>query len=62
MSGCATSTVTNPVTGLQERTVMSVASEIAEGKKGHAQVLQEYRAFLQMCSQALARGSPSRLS
>jgi hypothetical protein len=45
LSGCATSTVTNPVTGLQERTVMSVASEIAEGKKGHAQVLQQYGAY-----------------
>ena len=36
------SPVINPVTGQSERSVMSEASEIEEGKKAHAQVLQEY--------------------
>jgi hypothetical protein len=37
--GC--STVKNPVTGLNERTVMNEAAELAEGKKSHEQVLEE---------------------
>lgn len=41
LAGCG-SAVTNPVTGQAERSVMSEAAEIAEGKKSHAQVLQEY--------------------
>lgn len=43
LSGCAT--VTNPVTGLSERTVMDEKSEIAEGEKGHQQVLKEYGVY-----------------
>jgi predicted Zn-dependent protease len=43
LSSCAT--VTNPVSGLAERTVMDEKSEIAEGVKGHQQVLQEYGAY-----------------
>ncbi len=39
------SNVVNPVTGQAERSVMSEADEIAEGKKSHAQVLQEYSAL-----------------
>ena len=34
------SPVVNPVTGQTERSVMSEAAEIEEGKKAHAQVLQ----------------------
>ena len=41
LAGCG-STITNPVTGQAERSVMSEAAEIAEGKKAHAQVLEEY--------------------
>jgi len=41
LTGCG-STVNNPVTGQTERSVMSEADEIAEGKKAHAQVLEEY--------------------
>ena len=41
LTGCG-STVNNPVTGQAERSVMSEAAEISEGKKSHAQVLQEY--------------------
>ncbi len=43
LSGCATQV--NPVTGENERTVMDEPSEIAEGKKAHEQVLQEYGAL-----------------
>jgi predicted Zn-dependent protease len=42
--GCGT-TVVNPVTGRAERTVMDEATEIAEGRKAHAQVLAEYGAY-----------------
>ena len=40
--GCGT-TVVNPVTGREERTVMDEATEIAEGKKAHEQVLAYVR-------------------
>jgi predicted Zn-dependent protease len=43
ITGCAT--VTNPVSGLAERTVMDEKAEIAEGEKGHQQVLKEYGAY-----------------
>jgi len=42
LTACATTTVTNPVTGRAERTVMDVPTEIAEGRKAHQQVLAEY--------------------
>jgi predicted Zn-dependent protease len=41
--GC--STVTNPVSGLKERTVMNEQAEMAEGKKAHEQVLEEYNEY-----------------
>jgi predicted Zn-dependent protease len=40
-SACGT-TVVNPVSGRAERTVMDEAAEIAEGKKAHAAVMQEF--------------------
>ena len=43
LGGCAT--VVNPVTGREERTVMTEEAEIAEGRKAHQQVLQEYGAY-----------------
>jgi predicted Zn-dependent protease len=43
LAGCAT--VTNPVTGRAERTVMDEQAEIAEGRKAHEQVLTEYGAY-----------------
>jgi predicted Zn-dependent protease len=43
IGGCAT--VTNPVTGQSERTVMDEASEIAQGRQNHQQVLAEYGAY-----------------
>lgn len=41
LTGCG-SAVVNPVSGQSERSVMSEASEIAEGQKAHSQVLQAY--------------------
>lgn len=43
-AGCGTS-VQNPVTGQQERTVMDEAQEIALGRKEHQAVLQEMPAY-----------------
>jgi predicted Zn-dependent protease len=40
LAACAS--VTNPVTGARELTVMDEATEIAEGAKAHAQVIREY--------------------
>ncbi len=39
--GCGTKTV-NPVTGQQERSVMSEADEVREGARAHQEVLKEY--------------------
>lgn len=44
LAGCGT-TVQNPVTGQQERTVMDQAQEIALGRKEHQAVLQEMPAY-----------------
>ncbi len=41
LTACGTPMV-NPVTGQTERSVMSEEAELAEGAKGHQQVLQEY--------------------
>ena len=60
LAGCAT--VTNPVTGQQERSVMSVASEIAQGKKAHAQVLEEYGVYADPALQAYVNGIGQRLA
>jgi hypothetical protein len=43
LAGCAT--VTNPVTGKAERTVMDERSEMAEGAKAHPQILAEFGEF-----------------
>ena len=43
LAGCAT--VTNPVSGQRELTVMDERSEIAEGRKAHEEVLKEYGAY-----------------
>ena len=44
LTSCGTATV-NPVTGQTERSVMSEEAEVAEGAKGHAEVLKEYGAY-----------------
>ena len=63
LAGCAT--VTNPVTGQKERSVMDERSEIAEGRKAHEEVLQEFgvyasprlQAYVSELGQKLARQS-----
>jgi predicted Zn-dependent protease len=42
LMACGSKTV-NPVTGREERSVMSESAELVEGKKGHEQILQEYK-------------------
>lgn len=44
LSGCGTQVV-NPVTGQTERTTMDERTELAEGKKAHEQVKQEYGVY-----------------
>jgi predicted Zn-dependent protease len=44
LAGCGTQVV-NPVTGQTERSLMDEATEIAEGRKAHQQVLAEYGAY-----------------
>lgn len=44
LSGCGT-TMVNPVTGETERTVMSEQDEIAQGRKAHEKILQEYGVY-----------------
>lgn len=62
--GCGTPVV-NPVSGRTERSVMDEATEVAEGRKAHQQVLQEYgvlanpalQAYVDEVGQKLARQS-----
>lgn len=61
LSGCGT-TVVNPVTGQAERTVMDEGAEIAEGKKQHEQVLQEYGAYNNPTVQAYVNSVGQRLA
>lgn len=64
LSACGTQVV-NPVTGKTERSVMDEATEVAEGRKAHQQVLQEYgvldnpalQAYVNDIGQKLARQS-----
>ena len=56
------SNVVNPVTGKTERSVMSEADEIAEGKKAHAQVLEEYGALKNPAVQAYVNEVGQRLA
>ena len=62
VAGCATSTVTNPVTGRAERSVMDEATELAEGRKAHQQVLAEYSALDNPRLQAYVNGLGQRLA
>ncbi|MDZ7589890.1 MAG: M48 family metalloprotease [Rubrivivax sp.] len=59
--GCGT-TVVNPVTGREERTVMDEATEIAEGRKAHEQVLAEYGAYADPALQAYVSGVGQKLA
>jgi predicted Zn-dependent protease len=61
LAGCGTAVV-NPVTGKTERSVMDEATEIAEGKKAHAQVLAEYGALANPKLQAYVNDIGQRLA
>ena len=61
LAGCGT-TVVNPVTGREERTVMDEATEIAEGKKAHQDVLAEYGAYADPALQAYVNALGQKLA
>ncbi|MEZ5614971.1 MAG: M48 family metalloprotease [Rhodocyclaceae bacterium] len=60
LAGCAT--VTNPVTGQRELTVMDERSEIAEGRKAHEEVLQDYGVYAHPRLQAYVSALGQRLA
>jgi predicted Zn-dependent protease len=60
LAGCAT--VTNPVTGQRELTVMDEQSEIAEGRKMHDEVLKEYGVYANPRLQAYVNELGQRLA
>ena len=60
LAGCAT--VTNPVTGQREITVMDERSEIAEGRKAHEVVLQDYGVYASPRLQAYVNELGQRLA
>jgi predicted Zn-dependent protease len=60
LAGCAT--VTNPVTGQRELTVMDERAEIAEGRKAHEEVLQEYGVYANPRVQAYVNELGQRLA
>lgn len=60
LAGCAT--VTNPVTGQRELTVMDERAEIAEGRKAHEEVLQDYGAYVNLRLQAYVNELGQRLA
>jgi len=60
VGGCAT--VTNPVTGENERTVMDEQAEIAQGRQTHEQVLAEFGAYDQPKLQAYVNELGQRLA
>ena len=62
LGGCASTTVTNPVTGRAERSVMDEATEVAEGRTAHQQVLTEYSALDNPALQAYVNGLGQRLA
>ena len=61
LAGCGSTSI-NPVTGQAERSVMSEAAEIAEGKKSHEQVLQEYGVLKNARVQAYVNGIGQQLA
>ncbi|RPH62734.1 MAG: peptidase, partial [Burkholderiales bacterium] len=58
----ACTTVTNPVTGRAERTVMDERTELAQGKEAHQQVLTEYGAYANPRLQAYVNDLGQRLA
>lgn len=60
LSACAS--VTNPVTGQRELTVMDEKAEIAEGAKAHQEVLEEYGVLDDPAVQAYVAGVGQKLA
>ena len=60
LSACTT--VKNPVSGRNERTVMDESSEVAEGRKSHEEVLKEYARLDNPALQAYVNGVGQRLA
>jgi predicted Zn-dependent protease len=60
LAACAS--VTNPVTGERELTVMDEKTEIAEGAKAHQEVIQEYGVVADPVLQAYVNGVGQRLA
>lgn len=54
--------VVNPVTGEEERSVMTEADEIAQGQKAHQQVLKEYSVYDNPAVQAYVNALGQRLA
>ena len=61
LAGCG-SPVVNPVTGVAERSVMDESREVAEGQKGHQEVLKEYGALNNPALQAYVNDVGQRLA
>ena len=61
LAACGSTSI-NPATGKAERSVMSETAEIAEGKKAHQQVLQEYTAVKNPRLQAYVNELGQRLA
>lgn len=61
LAGCGT-TVVNPVTGQAERTVMGEEAELAEGAKGHQEVLKEYGVYDNAALQAYVNALGQKLA
>ncbi|OYU45709.1 MAG: peptidase [Burkholderiales bacterium PBB4] len=61
LTGCGT-TMVNPVTGQTERTVMDEATEVAEGAKGHQEVLKEYGVYNNAAVQAYVNALGQKLA
>jgi predicted Zn-dependent protease len=61
LTSCGTPTV-NPVTGQTERSVMSEEAEIAEGAKGHQEVLKEYGAVANPALQSYVNALGQKLA
>lgn len=60
VTGCATTT--NPVTGRQDRGVMSEQDEVSSGKQLHQQVLQEYQPYKNAALQSYVNGVGQKLA
>ena len=60
LAACAS--VTNPVSGQRELTVMDEKTEIAEGAKAHQEVIKEYGAVKDAALQAYVDGVGQKLA